>query len=266
MKSATRCVLVCLGLVAHLLVPVSAKGSIVLGGDPIGPDNTLTNGNGATTSTAVGAENFGHVGLVLDLSEATRLESVRAIVSAIPGGSGIFDDVRFTEFMWQASIWSLADYFAGEDPEFIAEIGQPPGVVFETQPNGDVLPSVVFGNTGPLGNDANTYDFEWDLGIASEFDTPLGAGQWVFGLQTNHGAGSAGVANISKSFAPGPAAVWSSDVLNFPRSYPFGVPPNDTTRWAVTVKGSAVPEPSIWVMFALVAIVLVAIRLRTVGL
>ncbi len=264
MRATFSAVGFCLASLAFLSCPSSAHATLVLGGDPIGPDNTLTNNRGAITSTQEGALNTGHVGVVLELAQATQLDSIRAIVSAIPEtNSPLFDDIRFDVYDWRVSIWTKSNFFAGSGPEFVVPIGQPPGITFAPPlPNGDVFPITVFGNSGPGGNNADTFDYQWDVSSIPQLQ--LAAGDWVLGLQKRDSGIVEGIANISRSLGSGLPAVWSSDptAFNFPQGYAFGTPPNDTERWAITLTGTAVPEPSSFLLFSVLSFGLATKRIR----
>jgi hypothetical protein len=220
-------------------------------GDPIGVDSSTTDNTGGFTAVHQLGHNIGQPAILVSLNGEELLIEFRAIVFGLPSAQ---NQLLFNEFDYGLNVWKGSDYFAGSEPLFRVDLGEPKGVNLIPDGFGRVIPDVSFGSAGVGGANAPTYDFRFDLikkpldspsqpGL-DVFDWPLPAGEWVFGFQSWHDTQANGILRVSGAAAEqGPLPLFSRDNL-----IPRGVlgdqdPDNILLYWGMSL--AAVPADSL---------------------
>jgi hypothetical protein len=222
-------------------IPTQAHHSHFVDGDPIGTNNATTNNSGGYSAEKQAGVNLGQPAIQVTLSGDELLTEFRVIVFGVANEVG---NLRFDRFDYHLDVWQRSNYFAGLAPQFQVDIGNPFNVnLIPAGPN-RILPSTQFGNAGAAGDNAPTYDFRFDLAnlpTSNPFDSPLAAGEWVFGFQSWHDADVNGALRVSASnTGPGPLPLFSRDSSD-PRGILGGQDPNNiSVYWGISL--AAIPE------------------------
>ncbi len=217
-----------------------AATAFYVDGDAIGPDSTTTDNTGGFGAVLQNGNNLGQPAIQVSLTGQELLTEFRVIVFGLPGADG---NLFFQEFDYRLDVWKSDDYFAGAASEFHVNLGQPVGVNLVSNGATSVVPDTPFGTAGIVGNNADTYDFRFDLtnlpaGDTAQtiFETPFAAGDWVFGFQSWHDTASNGVLRVTASdAAQGPLPLFSRDDF-VPRGVLGGQDPaNIGLRWGISL-------------------------------
>ena len=212
-------------------------------GDPIGDDSSTTDFTGGFSAVQQLGENIGQPAILVSLNGHELLTEFRVIVFGLASSQG---NLFFDEFNYGLNVWKSSDYFAGSEPLFRIELGDPKGVNLVLDSSGKMVPDVGFGSAGLGGANASTYDFRFDLikrplvdtsqnGLG-RFDWPLPSGEWVIGFQSWHDSVTNGVLRVSGAVAEqGPLPLFSRD--NFiPRGVLGGQDPqNILLYWGMSL-------------------------------
>ncbi len=230
-------------VVSALFFADRAEAALLLGGDPIGPDSSFTDNTGGFTAVQAGSDNLGLPAILIPFSGQEYLTELRVIVFGLPSSGG---NLLFDQFDYRLDLWQSDAYFGGAEPEFSLVLGAPANVTLMQSGLGTVIPDTPFGNAGPFGDDAPTYDFKFDLtnlpqgGPAQQlFDSPLAAGDWVLGFQSWNSIEESGIFRVTGSNAPeGPLPLFSRGD-SFPRGVLGGQDPNNLAiRWGMSVSAN----------------------------
>ena len=246
---AGRCPATALLLGVLLLVwccspPAAGCEAFHLEGDPIGASSNATDQTGGFSAVEWQGTNLGQPAVLVELGGSERLAELRTVVFGVPTGDG---RLRFDEFSYQLSVWTSASYFSDADPDYVVTLGDPIGLELVTASPDVVVPAEAFGEAGPGGSDALTYDLRFDLGAATIGDSPsplvdsLGSGDWVLAFQAVHDPGASGMLRVAGSTASeGPIPLFSRDDAA-PRGILGGQPPESIVlRWGMSVSAELI--------------------------
>jgi len=216
-----------------------------LEGDAIGVDSSATDNTGGFTAVEEYGENLGQPGISVSLSGYELLEELRVIVFGVPASNG---NLLFDKFQYKLKLWDISDYYAGADPKYGVDLGEPVGIELVANEPAQIMPSVPFGTTGIAGSGVTTFDFRFDLtnlpvgGTSQDlFSNPLQPGNWVIGFQSSHDTSVSGSLRVTGSVATeGPLPLFSRD-----DSVPRGVlggqdPDNISIRWGITLGAKSI--------------------------
>ncbi|MEO2047106.1 MAG: hypothetical protein ABGX16_11095 [Pirellulales bacterium] len=217
-----------------------ACASYIVGGDPIGPDSSFTDNTGGFTAVQDGNDNLGHPAILIPLTGEEILLKLRMIVFGLPSSSG---NLLFDQFDYRLDFWQSDAYFDGTDPGFSIVLGDPINVGLIQSAPTSIVPETPFGNAGPFGDDAITYDLRFDLMIFASGDptqqiltTPLAAGDWVVGFQSLHSSVASGVLRLTGSSAPvGPLPLFSRGDRSSRGILGGQDPDNIALRWGMSI-------------------------------
>jgi hypothetical protein len=162
--------------------PWTSAGVVPLGGDPIGPESSTTDGQGAVSAARTGSEEqfLGQPGVAFSLDGTQRLITLRSIVTFMNRSGG---RLHVPNHLFRARLWNRDDYLAARPFLQEIELGAPEGVDFQTLPDGSVVPAQSFGAAqGNIPPELPSYDFRWDLSSHSALASPLPAGNYVLAL------------------------------------------------------------------------------------
>jgi hypothetical protein len=229
-------------LCAAFLICVStarAQQPFPVDGDPIGADTSTTDHAGGFTAVEQIGINLGQPAIQVALNGRELLTDLRVIVFALPTTKG---ELFFNQFDYHLDVWRSGDYFAGAVPQYRVDLGQPANISLVPAGANRVVPTTQFGTSGISGGNAPTYDFHFDLAaLASNppsnvFESPLAAGDWVFGFQSSHNVLQNGTLRVSgANAADGPLPLFSRDITH-PRGILGGQDPNDiAVFWGITL-------------------------------
>lgn len=218
-----------------LLTPAFAAPVQILGGDSIGPDPNFTDNTGGFSAVQDGPNNIGHPAVLVSLTGREILTEFRMIGFGVPSSPSL-GSLRFDNFAYQLDFWRLPDYLAGDAPAF--SVNPIPSFMLDVEiSTGYIVPVPSFGNSGVGGNNADTYDFVFDLTSFPALSSPLVAGDWVIGIQSHHViADSGGLRTSGSTSLEGLIPYFSRD------SIPRGIlgdqdPSNVSVHWGINVSG-----------------------------
>lgn len=99
--------------------------TVVVGGDPIGPDSHLTNNTGGFTAVRTVDEDLGEPAFLVSLDGELFLTELRVVVFGVPSPTG---RLMFNEFDYHLNLWRSDGYFANADPLFTVDLAAPQDV------------------------------------------------------------------------------------------------------------------------------------------
>ena len=239
LRQTIACAIACAVFVVGV---ADARGEtpLMIDGDPIGSDSSLTDNTGGFTAMRTAGGDMGLPAIQIALDGELLLTELRVVVFGLPSPEG---QLRFDDFDFHLDFWNRDAYFAGDDPFFSMALGDPMGIELIQRGPEVVVPETPFGTSGPVAGDAETYDLHFDLSLAlieahqdGSFPARPPEGDWVVGFQSRHELGTSGTLRVTGSSAEnGPLPLFSrGDIV--PRGILGGQDPeNILLHWGMAL-------------------------------